>query len=400
MATYRDLFAVREYRFLYAGQALSFLGDQLGAVAVAALVYDRTGSSLLTAVAYAAAWLPGIIGGPLLATYADRLPRRAVLIVCDLARAALVALLALPAMPLWAAIVLLYATHLFSAPFVAARSALMPEVLAGDLYVLGNGLGNITFQLSQLAGFAAGGLVVAVAGPPRALLVNAATFLVSAALIVRGVRARPAPRAATVTLWQDFRDGARYLLADRWLRGCLLLVCAGSAFTFAAEGIAFPYARSLGGGAATAGLLLAAPSVGFTAGALVLTRAVAPATRDRLLVPFAVLSTAALVPLWFSPGLGVALGLLAVAGFGAAYGSPLNAVFVQRVAPGFRGRAMGVATSALLAVQGLGFLAAGGLVQAGAAPAAVIAAAGTAGTVVVVAAAAYWRGARALIMSG
>jgi hypothetical protein len=96
----------------------------------------------------------------------------------------------------------------------------------------------------------------------------------------------------------------------------------------------------------------------------------------------------------------VALGLLAVAGFGAAYGSPLNAVFVQRVAPGFRGRAMGVATSALLAVQGLAFLAAGGLVQAGAAPAAVIAAAGTAGTVVVVAAAAYWRGARALIMSG
>jgi predicted MFS family arabinose efflux permease len=392
VATYRDLFRVREFRHLYAGQALSYLGDQLGAIAVAALVFGRTGSGLLTAVAYAAAWLPGIIGGPLLATYADRLPRRQVLIVCDVARAVLVAVLALPAVPVWAAIVLLYVTHLFSMPFVAARGALMPEVLAGDAYVLGNGLGNITFQLTQLGGFAAGGLVVAGVGPRWALVVNAATFAVSALLIVAGVGRRPAPeRGEPVSVARDFTDGLRYLLADRWLRGCLLVVCSASAFSYAPEGIAFPFAAGLGGGAATAGLLLAAPALGFVAGALLLTRLVAPARRDRLLVPFAVLSTAALVPMWWSPDLPAALVLLTVAGAGAAFAAPLNAVFVRRVDPGYRGRAMGVAQSALLAGQGLAFLAAGAAVQAGLAPATVIALAGTAGTVVVLAGSAAWR---------
>jgi len=158
VATYRELFGVREYRYLYAGQLLFYLGDQLGAVAIAVLVFDRTGSGLLTAVAYAASWLPGVFGGPVTATFADRLPRRRVLIVCDLARAVLVALLAVPAMPLPAAIVLLYVAHLWSPPFVAARSALMPEVLAGDAYILGNGLANVTFQVCQVVGFAVGGV--------------------------------------------------------------------------------------------------------------------------------------------------------------------------------------------------------------------------------------------------
>ena len=295
-------------------------------------------------------------------------------------------------MPLWAAVVLLYVTHLFAMPFVAARAALMPEVLEGDAYILGNGLGNITFQVTQLGGFAGGGLVVAGAGPRWALVVDAATFAVSALLIIIGVRPRPAPQnGEPVSVGRDFRDGLRYLRADPWLRGCLLVVCSASAFSYAPEGIAFPYATSLGGGAATAGLLLAAPALGFVAGALLLTRGVSPDRRDRWLVPFAVVSTAALVPMWWSPGRPGALALLMVAGAGAAFAAPLNAEFVRRVEPGYRGRAMGVAQSALLAGQGLAFLAAGAAVQAGLAPATVIALAGTAGTVVVLAGSASWR---------
>ena len=108
MATYRELFAYREFRYLYAGQVLSYLGDQVAAVAVAVLVFDRTESALLSAIAYASSWLPGVLGGPILSTYADRLPRRAVLIGCDLARAVLIAVVALPGLPLWPAIALLY----------------------------------------------------------------------------------------------------------------------------------------------------------------------------------------------------------------------------------------------------------------------------------------------------
>jgi predicted MFS family arabinose efflux permease len=392
MSTYRELFGFREYRYLFGGQLLSFLGDQLGAVAIAALVFGRTGSGLLTAIAYSASWLPGVLGGPVLATFADRLPRRRILIVCDLARSVLVAVLALPVMPLWAAIVLLYVAHLWSPPFTAARSALMPEVLPGEVYILGNGLANITFQVGQVAGFAIGGLVVAVTGPALALLANAGTFGLSAVLIMAGVRRRPAPaRGRRSGLWRDFRDGAGYVVADRWLRGCLLLVWTASAFSFAIEGVAYPFAAQLGGGPRTAGLLLAASGVGFAIGAAVLTRLLPPRSRDRLLPWAAVGSVAVLVPIVFAPSLAVAICLLVAMGAGASFAAPLNAVFVRRVAPAYRGRAMGVATSGLLSVQGLGFLAAGTAVDAGFAPSTVVGFSGIAGTAAVLASAAYWR---------
>ncbi|MBL7253197.1 MFS transporter [Paractinoplanes lichenicola] len=387
MATYRELFEYREFRFLYGGQVLSYLGDQVAAVAVAVLVFDRTDSALLSAVAYASAWLPGVFGGPILSTYADRLPRRAVLIGCDLARAVLIALVAVPGLPLWLAIVLLYAAHLFSPPFVAARAAIMPEVLPGEAYITGNGLSNVTHQLSQLLGFVAGGLVVAAIGPVWSMLGNAATFALSAALIALGVARRPAalPDGETAGLLAQSRDGIRYILADPWLRTCLALVWIATGFSFAPEAIAYPYAESLGGGPVQAGLLLAAPSLGFLLGAIALTRVLAAGTRDRLLRPAALLSTVALAPALLGPSLPVLLFLLVLAGAGASFIVPLNAVFVRRVAPEFRGRAMGVAASGLLVCQGLGFLVAGGAVQAGLTPATVVGLSGLLGAAAVLA---------------
>ena len=87
-ATFRDVLAVREYRALYISQTLSIAGDQLARIAVAVIVYTRTGSTFLTGLSYAVSYLPWLIGGPLLSGYADRKPRRHVMITSDLARAA------------------------------------------------------------------------------------------------------------------------------------------------------------------------------------------------------------------------------------------------------------------------------------------------------------------------
>src|SRR5690348_3764343 len=93
-ATFRDVLAIPEFRALYIAQLLSVAGDQLARIAVAVLVYSRTGSALLTGLSYAASYLPWVIGGPLLSGYADRMPRRTVMIASDLARAGLVAIMA------------------------------------------------------------------------------------------------------------------------------------------------------------------------------------------------------------------------------------------------------------------------------------------------------------------
>ena len=99
-ASYREVFAIREFRGLWSAQVLSYGGDQFAQVAIAILVYHRTHSPFLTALAYALTYLPPIIGGPFLSGLADFIPRRQVMIACDVTRAGLVGLMAIPAMPL------------------------------------------------------------------------------------------------------------------------------------------------------------------------------------------------------------------------------------------------------------------------------------------------------------
>src|ERR1700761_2838438 len=136
-ASYGEVFAVREFRWLWLAQVLSFAGDQFAQVAIAILVFRRTDSAFLTALTYALTYLPPIVGGPLLSGLADLFPRRRIMIACDLIRAGLVALMAIPSMPFAGLCGLLFLTVLLGAPFTSARSALLPDVLPGDKFVVG-----------------------------------------------------------------------------------------------------------------------------------------------------------------------------------------------------------------------------------------------------------------------
>ncbi|MEV4754257.1 MFS transporter [Micromonospora sp. NPDC049559] len=369
-ATYRQVFAVREYRHLFAAYLLSLVGDQLTAVTVAYVVFTGTGSATLAAAAYASSYLAWLTGGPLLTGLADRFPRRRILIVCDVARALLIPLAALPGLAAPALVLLLFVVNLLRPPFVAARAALLPEVLDGDRYPVANGLDNTCAQVVQVVGFAAGGGLVAVLSLRGALLVDAATFLVSALLIARGVRPRPAPApppAAAADPATDGggaagsgrSDGLRAVAADPRLRAYVLVLWTAATFTYAAEGLMAPLARQYGAGAGTVGLLLAAAPCGMALGAVALTRFCPPAARPRLILPLAVGSAGVLTVVWLVPPLWLVLVLLVLAGAASAFAVPLNALFGRAVPARFRGRAFGVAITGLSGLQGAGMVAAG-----------------------------------------
>ena len=166
-ATFRDVFAVREFRALWLSEILSVAGDRLALVALTLLVYDRTKSPLLAALAYAAGYLPWVFGGLFLADVADRRPRRTVMVVCDVVRAVLVAAMAVPGVPLLALVALLFAATMFTPPFESARAAITPDILQGELYVLGAGVIQTTFLAAQAAGAVGGGVAVAFVGTRR-----------------------------------------------------------------------------------------------------------------------------------------------------------------------------------------------------------------------------------------
>ncbi|GLX02993.1 MFS transporter [Microtetraspora sp. NBRC 16547] len=403
-ATYGEVIAVGEFRALWLGQGMSLLGDQLAQVALAILVYNRTQSALATAGVYALTYLPPIVGGPLLSGLADRYPRRRIMLACDVLRAGLVAVMAIPGMPFGALCGLVFCVVLLSAPFSAARAALLPEILEGDRYVVGSALQNVTNQAVQMLGFAAGGAVIAGLGPYRALALDAATFLGSALVIVAGVRRRSAPARSGVRLsmWTMTRAGGRLVFGERRLR-TLVLFAWLCGFYVLPEGIAVPYAMELDDGTlpvpAITGLLMAAMPTGTVIGAFVFSRFVAPSARLRAMGWMAMLTCAPLIVCAMRPPLVGVLLLWVLSGIGGAYQLAANAAFVQCVPADRRGQAFGIVQSGLLAAQGVGILI-GGAVAQELGPEPVVALAGAAGLSLAAWLATAWTESRTEIIAG
>jgi MFS family permease len=390
-ARFAEVFADAQFRALWVAQLLSVLGDQVARVALAVLVYTETASAGLTALTYALTFLPDLVAGPLLSGIADRAPRRATMVVTDLARAGLLALMAVPGMPFWALCALVVGGQLLAAPFAAARAAILPHVLTGERYVVASAVSGTTYQSGQVLGFALGGPLVALVGVPVALLADAATFVLSALVLQLGVveqRASAIPATRTAGL----RDGARIVLGDRRLRALVALACVSS-FVVTIEGLAAPYAAALGGGPVAVGLLLAANPLGAALGIVVIARLVPPARRDRLLGPLAVLSCVPLVASALDPPLAGLIALWVLSGTACAYQVPANAAFVAAVPDAHRGQAFGLAVTALRVTQGVGVLLAGLLAER-TGPATAVAVAGVLGVVVALLCAAAWARAR------
>ncbi|MEV4185103.1 MFS transporter [Streptosporangium canum] len=396
-ATYGEVIAIREFRALWIGQALSLLGDQLSRVALSVLVFQRTESPLATASVYALTYLPPIIGGPLLAGLADRYARRRIMIFCDLLRAVLVALMAIPGTSFTVLCALVFCVVLLSAPFSAARAALLPELLKGDRYVAGSALQNMTNQGAQMLGFALGGALIMGMGPYRALALDAFTFLASALILVSGVRRRPAPLATDTdrpSMWTMTRAGSRLVFGDPRLR-TLVLFAWLCGFYVLPEGIATPYADVLAADrqqvSLVAGLLMGSMPTGTVVGAFLFSRYVNPSKRLRAMGWMAMLTCAPLILCALEPPLAVVLVLWFVSGIGGAYQLAANAAFVQCVPAERRGLAFGLVQSGLLASQGVGILI-GGAAADVLNPAHVVAMAGAAGLSVAAALAVLWAG--------
>jgi len=366
------VFASTEFRALWSAQLLSSAGDQLAQVTVGFVVYAKTGSPFLAALAYALTYLPSLIGGRALAGLAGVFPRQQIMITLDLARAGLVALMALPGMPIPGLAALFFGTALLGTPFATARAGLLTEVLPRAMRPAGLAIGNQTAQLGEIAGLLAGGGLAAAIGPYRVLALDSLSFSLSAGILACWVRARPAPpaspgalpsqeitRAGLTTVFHT--PALRVLVLFGWLAG----------FTVITEGLAAPYAHTLGGGAPTVGLLLAATPAGLLIGAFVLGRLVRPANRLRPMGWLAMLSCAPLIFCQVHPPAPVVALLWALAGAGGAYQLAAAAAFVGALPQTERVRAFAVAQSGLLAAQVAGLLAAGAVAKRLGPPAAV-----------------------------
>ena len=391
-ATFRDVFAVREFRALWFSEVLSVAGDRLALVALTLLVFQQTGSPLLTAVVYASGYVPWVIGGLFLADVADRRPRRSVMVFCDVVRTVLVAAMAVPHVPIGALVALLFATMMFAPPFESARAAVTPDILQGERYALGTAVFQSTFLAGQTVGAVGGGFAVALIGFRPAFVIDAATFVLSGLFIGLGTRARPAaarPEAIQPSPLARMRGGFRLLFGDQALRTLLLLGWLVAFYTIP-EGVAAPYATGLGGGPIAIGLVLASTVFSTMIATPLFSRLVRPRRRLAWMGPLAVLTCATLVLTVLRPGLAASLVIFSVSAAFGVYQLAANTEFVVRVPNERRAQAFGIANMGVIVGQGAAFVAAGAAAEV-VSPAVVIAVGGGIGAVVGLVLTLRWR---------
>ena len=233
------------------------------------LVTERSGTPVAAGAVLAISVLPYLGLGQWITARCERFPRRTVLIIADLIRAACFIGMAAD-IPLWARFALLFVASTASPPFESVRNALVPATLPVEQVTDGIALQVLTNETTRLAGLVLGGVGAAVASPTIALAMNAATFLLSAYLIAgiggddeRGLDRQPV----------QVRDGWRAVRKDALMRRIAWMSPAFVAFGAIPEALVVPYAQEeLGRSGAVAGVLAALVSASILVLAPILPR--------------------------------------------------------------------------------------------------------------------------------
>jgi len=353
-ATYRQVLRCRGVPALFGLSLATVLGISLQIFALSVLVYRQTHSPLWSSIAFAAGFLPQLLGGAVLTSLADRLPVRPILIVSAAIRAVSALLLAVAQLPPMLAIAVVALVAIWQPLPTAVQSALVTRLLSGDGYVLGRSMFNLISSGAQLLGLALGGTVITELGPSTTFGVAAAIQLLG--LLSATMVPNPAGSPSTDGRWSPGETwrGNLSLLRDRAVRRILLSWWLPTTLLVGAESLVVAYVAERGGSAAPTGLLLGAFPVGAAIGDLVVGRWLSAGQRQRA-VPWLFGTVGiALLPLAWHPGMPFTAGCFAVASAATAYQLGGQQAFLDAVPEQRRGLAFGLFGTGLMTGQGLG----------------------------------------------
>lgn len=356
---------------LYVADAISLAGNAVAQLAIPWFVLTTTGSATLTALAVFFNFLPIVLAGFLGGVVVDRLGFRTTSIVADIASSAAVAAIPLlhstVGLEIWALMALVFLGALLDAPGSTARAALFPDLveLAGVRMERASGIRGAIQQSSLLVGAPIGGLLVAGVGATNALWLNAASFVVSAALVAMFV-ARPAKAAGEEPrgrFFAELAEGLRFVWDQRLLRALVLTVLLTNLLDAPLPVVMAVFAEAEFGSAADLGLMYGVFGGAALVGSLAYSSIGHRLPRRRTFVScFAVLPVM-YVTMATLPSLPVALVALAVVGLAAGPLNPLIFTVTAEVVPTeLRGRVFGAVRAGAWAAIPLGILVGGALV--------------------------------------
>jgi MFS family permease len=334
----------RDFRRFWIGQTTSKLGSSVTSVALPLVAVATLGASTFqVALLAAATWLPWLVVGLPAGAWVDRLPRRPVMVTCDLV--SLVLFVSVP-VAWWSGVLTighLLAVALLTGTagvfFQTAYQVYLPSLLDRDQVAEGNAKLQSSEAAAQVAGPGLGGLIAQLFGAVAGLLADAASFLVSTAclLSIRGREPRRAGSARRATLRREIGEGLRFVARDPYLRVLTVFGAASNLALIGYQAILVVFlVRVVGLRPGTVGVLVAATSLGAVIGAAAATRVARRfgSGRGLLLCEIACAPFGLLIPLT-QPGLRLALLVLGggVVAAGVSAGNVIKGSFRQTYTP-------------------------------------------------------------------
>ncbi|MFD5316060.1 MFS transporter [Streptomyces sp. NPDC127098] len=356
MRSYRTLFRTPEFSPFLLSFGVFAVAQTIGGLALGTLVFRATGSPFLSAVSMFGPQLAQLVGGAFLLSLADRLPPRAILSGLALAFAAGTAVLALPGLPVPAVFCVILAQGLIASLGGGVRGGLLTEILSKDGYVLGRSVYNMLWGLTQVAGFATGGALLALLSPRTCLLLAAALYVLAAGVIRLGLTARPPRSAGRPSVSATWRGNA-LLWSSRPRRLTYLALWVPNGLVVGGDSLYVSYAPE------AAGTLYACGALGMFLGDLAVGRLVPPAVRPRLATPLRLLLAAPYLFFVLRPGVALSAVAVAVASFGFAASLVLQERLMSLTPDDLTGQALGLHATGMTAMQGVGAVIAGALAQ-------------------------------------
>jgi predicted MFS family arabinose efflux permease len=356
MRTYRELFRTPEFTALFGASCAQVAATTLTGLALATLVYARTNSPLLSALSMFGPSFAALIGATTLLSVADRVPPRTAMTLVALASAVACLALATPGMPLSAMFAVIFVLGLVASVGAGVLYGLLGEILPSDGYVLGRSVLNMSVGAMQVAGFALGGILLAVASVRTTLVIGAALCVCSALVVRLGLSARP-PRASgrpsLVITWRINRE----LLSTRARRAVYLSMWVPNGLVVGCEALFVPYAPH------AAAVLFVAAALGMLLGDMAVGRFLTPAARRRSVMPLRLLLAVPFLLFALPLSLPVAIGVTAIASIGFASTLLLQERLIALTSEDVRGQALGLHATGMKAMQAVGATLAGLLAQ-------------------------------------
>lgn len=262
---FRDALRVRDFRLLTTAFLIDAMGSWAYSVVLAVYVFDRTHSTQWLAAVGASRWITGLIVGSYAGVLADRFERTRLMVTSALTSAVVmggIAVVVAADGPLWLLIALSVLAATVASPYRPAAGALTPEIVGEKDLAAANGLFSTLESLTVVLGPAAGGLLLLTGEPVSGVLINAASFLVAAAIVLRlRVRAK-GDAAAGENAFLQWLAGLRALGRQR-VALVLVLFCALDSAIYGASTVLYvPLSQRLGTGSTGYSYLLAGSALG------------------------------------------------------------------------------------------------------------------------------------------